>query len=114
MLKKKTENGTGICWKLILNNQTSLFFSPHRHLNMKHRGEGGGWKYTRNLHIIGRTHYAHTYKTTRLNSPLTTCISVLEVIAHPEGLEVGTPHDQTFLSQHTNSHSNSYSPEITD
>lgn len=28
---------------------------------------------------------------------LEACISVLEVIAHPEGAEIETPHDQAFI-----------------
>lgn len=60
--------------------------------------ERGGWgsKYMRNLHIIGRTHYAHTHKKEketnkkkRPNLPLNmeACFSILEVIAHPEGVK---------------------------
>lgn len=40
---------------------------------------GGILKYTRNLHIIGRTRYAHQ------THNLEACVSILEVIAHPEG-----------------------------
>lgn len=44
----------------------------------------------------------HTPKnTTRPSSSLTAWkpASVLEVIAHPEGTEIDTPHDQALLSQ---------------
>lgn len=94
---KKWNNGTDICWKQILNNQNCckssiffLFFSTQAPEHETTEGGGGrGFsfsyffflKYTRNLHIIGRTCYAHTHTYTQL----ATCISILEVIAHPEG-----------------------------
>lgn len=58
---------------------------------MKQQEGGGGLKYTRNLHIIGRTRYAHTHKNNEaklVTHNLEACISILEVIAHPEGVEI--------------------------
>lgn len=60
---------------------------------MKQQGEmarEGGLKYMRNLHIIGRTRYTHTHTQNdeaKLEN-LEACISILEVIAHPEEVEI--------------------------
>lgn len=84
--------------------------------------EGGDFEiyeelaYNRKNSLCAHTR-THIHKTTRPNSSLTTlqaCISILEVIAHPEGgggVELKTPRGQAFVSTQQ---SLTLAPRITD
>lgn len=108
---KKKKNGTDICWKQILNNNQnrckSIVFFFHT----------GTWTWNnRDFEIYGELAYnrknslctAHTHKQQGPTAKLVThnleaCISILEVIAHPEGVKIidATCSGFSFSTQNT-------------
>lgn len=113
--KQKKKNGTDISWKQILNNQNcckSIFFTQAPEHETRWEGREGG---EGDFEIYEEL--AYNRKNSLCTHPLDdeaelvthnleACISILEVIAHPEGVKKKkTRHDQASLSQHTNSQS---------
>lgn len=66
----------------------------------------------RNLHIIEFAMHTHppNDEAGLITHDLHACISILEVIARPEGVETSAPHAQASLSLHTDSRSSSPPP----